>query len=101
MGLFRRLGRGVERLRRTAAQAATDPTVVRCRSCGTWIPAGGERCVHCGHRPAHRILGVAPDAPAAVVKSAARERFKATHPDRGGSSTEFRRVKRARDRLLE
>jgi hypothetical protein len=101
MNWFRRLGRGVERLRRTATQASSDPTIIRCGACGAWIPAGGDCCVQCTHRPAHRVLGVTPDAPAAVVESAARERFKVTHPDRGGSSAEFQRVKRARDQLLE
>ncbi|MDX1748652.1 MAG: J domain-containing protein, partial [Halobacteriales archaeon] len=60
-----------------------------------------DRCPECGHQPPHEVLNVAPDAPEAVVKAAARERLKATHPDRGGSRGEFQRVKRARDRLLD
>jgi curved DNA-binding protein CbpA len=47
------------------------------------------------------VLGVAQDAPEAVVKEAAREKLKITHPDHGGSGSEFQRVKQARDRLLE
>jgi ribosomal protein L32 len=101
MSLFRRLGRQVELLRRTATQAAKDPSVSRCEACGAWIPAGGEYCLYCHHQPPHAVLGVGADAPDAVVEAAARERLKATHPDHGGSAAEFQRVKQARDRLLE
>jgi hypothetical protein len=51
--------------------------------------------------PPHEVLGVAPDAPEAVVEGAARARIKEAHPDQGGSGEELQRVKRARDRLLE
>lgn len=35
------------------------------------------------------------------MKAAARERLKAAHPDHGGSEPELRRVKQARDELLD
>jgi len=101
MSLFRRLGRQVELFRQIAKQTAKDTSISRCRACGAWISAGGEYCLYCGDRPPHAVLGVAPDAPKAVVKAAARERLKAAHPDHGGSRSEFQRVKQARDELLE
>lgn len=100
MSPFRRLGRGVELFSRIAKRAAKDPSISRCGACGAWIAAGGERCLYCGHQPPHEVLDVAPDAPRAVVKTAAREKIKTAHPDHGGSKAEFQRVKRARDRLL-
>ena len=47
------------------------------------------------------VLGVAPDADDDVVEAAYRHRIKAAHPDHGGSEPELRRVKQARDELLE
>ncbi|MFC7226289.1 J domain-containing protein [Salinirubellus salinus] len=51
--------------------------------------------------PAHIVLGVDPDAGEREVIEAFRERAKETHADTGGSSEEFKRVKRARERMLE
>ena len=41
------------------------------------------------------VLGVAEDADDAVVKRAYRERVKDTHPDQGGSTEQFQRVRTA------
>ncbi|MFB6153906.1 MAG: hypothetical protein ABEJ27_06605 [Halodesulfurarchaeum sp.] len=101
MSLFRHLGRQVERFRQIASQTAHDTAITRCQSCSAWIPASGAYCPYCGHQPPHVVLGVAPDAPDAVVKDVARERLKAAHPDHGGSRSEFQRVKQARDHLLQ
>ncbi|MFB6096700.1 MAG: J domain-containing protein [Haloferacaceae archaeon] len=51
---------------------------------------------------AARILGVAPDADAAAVKRAYREKVKSVHPDtESGDEASFRRVNRAYERLSE
>lgn len=47
------------------------------------------------------LLGVTPDAPDRVVKTAYQEKTKTAHPDGGGSSAEFQRVREARDVLLD
>jgi hypothetical protein len=49
----------------------------------------------------HEILGVDPDADPVVVKAAARQLLAKHHPDKGGDEAEFRRVKRAREALLD
>jgi hypothetical protein len=63
------------------------------------LPAGDD--AEPAGPPPHEVLGVDPDAPAAVVEAAARALITETHPDQGGSATELQRVKRARDRLLD
>ncbi len=47
------------------------------------------------------LLGVTPDAPDRVVTTAYQEKTKTAHPDGGGSSAEFQRVRKARDLLLD
>ncbi|GAB3669578.1 J domain-containing protein [Halopiger thermotolerans] len=51
----------------------------------------------------HEVLDVAPDAPDEIVKAAFRAQVKDLegHPDTGGSSRRFQKLKRARDELLE
>lgn len=100
MSLFRRLGRRVEVYRRLAKRTMTEVSRARCSECGAWRSGRGP-CPECGHQSPHEVLGVDPDAPEAVVKAAARERLKAAHPDHGGSEPELRRVKQARDELLD
>ena len=52
-------------------------------------------------RPAHEVLGVAPEAPAPAVKGAFRELVKEAHGDQGGSDEwGVSELKRARDDLL-
>lgn len=100
MSLFRRLGRQVEAYRRLAKRTMTEVSRARCSECGAWRSGRGP-CPECGHQSPHEVLGVDPDAPEAVVKAAARERLKTAHPDHGGSEPELRRVKQARDELLD
>ncbi|SFR47766.1 J domain-containing protein [Halorubrum sodomense] len=52
-------------------------------------------------QPAHEVLGVAPDASANVVESAARARKAETHPDNGGDRDEFQRVVEAEEVMLD
>lgn len=55
-------------------------------------------------REPHEVLGVAPDAPASVIRGAARGLIKEHHPDRnggGGDRRELERVQEARDEMLE
>jgi hypothetical protein len=48
----------------------------------------------------HVVLGVEPDADKDAVMDAFRTKVKDVHPDYGGSEAAFRRVKRARDKML-
>lgn len=63
------------------------------------LPSGDGDVIE-AEPPAHEILDVATDAPVDVIKAAARAKVKETHPDQGGSTEAFRRVKRAEERLL-
>lgn len=49
--------------------------------------------------PAYAVLGVEPDATDDEILSAYRDRVKESHPDRGGSESEFQRVQNAYDEL--
>ena len=64
------------------------------------LPSGDEDAV-VGRQPPHEVLGVAPDAPEAVVKGAARSLKAEHHPDRGGDETQFKRVVSAEEAMLE
>jgi hypothetical protein len=64
------------------------------------LPSGNEEEIVAAEPPPHEVLDVAPEAPASVVKAAAREKIKETHPDQGGSADALQRVRRARDKLL-
>jgi len=64
------------------------------------LPSGDEDAV-VAEEPAHEVLGVAPDAPDDVVEAAARRLSANVHPDKPeGDEEEFKRIQRARDRLL-
>jgi hypothetical protein len=64
------------------------------------LPSGdGKEIV--AEPPPHEVLDVAPDAPESVVRAAAREKTKVAHPDQGGSTEEFQRVKRAEEAMLD
>jgi len=45
------------------------------------------------------VLGIEPDADDATVRDAYRRRVKEAHPDRGGSTREFQRVKEAYEKI--
>jgi DnaJ-class molecular chaperone len=64
------------------------------------LPSGDEDAVVAAE-PAHETLGVAADAPAAVVKAAHRELVKEAHPDQGGSNAELKRINEAKAAMLE
>jgi DnaJ-domain-containing protein 1 len=53
-----------------------------------------------GAPPPHAELGVPREAEDAEIRSAYQERVKEAHPDNGGSQQEFKRVRRAKERLL-
>lgn len=48
MGLFRRAGREVERLKRSVAAAADDEASHECTGCGERFFAEREACPECG-----------------------------------------------------
>ena len=53
-------------------------------------------------QPAHKVLGVAPDAPENVIESAARARKAETHPDKeDGDREEFQRVVDAEEVMID
>lgn len=64
------------------------------------LPSGDEDVVEAAP-PAHEVLGVAPDAPDAVVQGAARSLKADAHPDRGGSREEFQRIVDAEEEMLD
>jgi hypothetical protein len=49
----------------------------------------------------HEVLGVAPDAPDAVVTGAYRELLKERHPDHGGTAAALKALNRAKDVMLD
>jgi len=66
-------------------------------------PGDDEEAIVAGNgleRDAHAVLGVAPDAPDAVVKGAYRELLKERHPDHGGTQAEFTELNRAKEEIL-
>ena len=63
------------------------------------LPSGEEAVA--GSPPPHEVLGVAPDASAEEVRAAFRERAKETHADVGGDTEAFKRVKRAKEAMLD
>ena len=64
------------------------------------LPSGGEEAT-AADPPAHRVLGVEPDADRHEVKQAYRQRLKQVHPDHGGSEADFKRVKRAKEAMFD
>lgn len=64
------------------------------------LPSGDEDAV-VGEPPAHVVLGVDRDASTDEIRRAYRERLKEVHPDQGGSTDQFQRVKRAKEALLK
>ena len=64
------------------------------------LPSGDED-VEAAEPPAHAILGVDRDADREEIKQAFRDRAKETHTDAGGSTEQFKRVKRAKEEMLD
>lgn len=65
------------------------------------LPSGEEEAIVATSQPPHEVLGTSPAPTVDEVREAFRERVKEVHPDNGGSDAEFRRVKEARDELLD
>lgn len=68
------------------------------------LPGADEGIVVAGdgtREEPHEILGVAPDADPGVIKAAARELKKQTHPDNGGSYEDLQRVRDAEEAMLD
>lgn len=64
------------------------------------LPSGDEDAV-AAEPPAHRVLGVDPDASRGEVMDAYRERVKETHPDQGGTDEQLQRVRDAKERMID
>ncbi len=64
------------------------------------LPSGDEDAVVAAE-PAHAVLNVEPDASDDEVRRAFRDAVKEAHPDQGGSREEFRRVKEAKEAMLD
>lgn len=64
------------------------------------LPSGDEDAT-AAEPPAHAVLGVDRDASEAEVREAYRERLKETHPDHGGTQEQFKRVKNAKEAILD
>jgi len=64
------------------------------------LPSGEDDAI-AAEPPAHEVLGVDPDADEGEIRSAFRDRVKTVHPDQGGSVDAMRRVKRAKEVLLD
>jgi hypothetical protein len=64
------------------------------------LPSGNEEAT-AADPPAHRVLGVDRDATEGEIQQAFRERAKETHADTGGDSEAFKRVKRAREEMID
>ncbi|MFC7026382.1 DnaJ domain-containing protein [Halomicroarcula sp. GCM10025324] len=64
------------------------------------LPSGDEDAV-VASPPPHEVLDVSPDAPDGVVEAAYREKTKTMHPDHGGSTEDFQRLKRAKEAMLD
>lgn len=62
-------------------------------------PADGEAIA--APVPPHEVLDVAPDATAAEIREAYREKVVHAHPDQGGSDEEFYRLEKAREAMLD
>lgn len=62
-------------------------------------PADGDAVA--GERPNYVVLGVDPDASEDEIVAAYREKAKDVHPDRNGDEEEFRRLKQAKEAMLD
>ena len=62
---------------------------------------GDEAGAVVAQEPPHEILGVDRDADETEIREAFRQKAQVAHPDHGGSEAEFRRVKDAREAMLD
>jgi hypothetical protein len=65
------------------------------------LPSGNEDVAVAADPPAHITLGVSPDASADEVRDAYREKLKTVHPDQGGDTEALKRLKRAKEAMLD
>jgi len=65
------------------------------------LPSGNGSEAVVASEPPHQILGVERDADAEEVREAFRREVQQAHPDHGGSEAEFRRVKNAKEAMLD
>lgn len=67
------------------------------------LPSGEDDVVAAGagREAPHEILGVASDAPEAVVRGAARSLKADAHPDSGGALEDFQRIVEAEEAMLD
>ncbi|MFC7134311.1 MULTISPECIES: J domain-containing protein [Salinibaculum] len=69
------------------------------------LPSGNEEAIVAdapADQPApHEVLDVTPDAPEDVVEAAYRQKTKTAHPDQGGSAEELKRVRQAKEAMLD
>jgi hypothetical protein len=64
------------------------------------LPSGDGSEAVVGQRPPHAILGVERDADPTTVREAFREKVRTVHPDHGGDEQAFKRVKNAKETIL-
>lgn len=64
------------------------------------LPPGDEDAI-VAEVPPHEVLGIDRDSPERIIRVAAQEKIKEHHPDHGGDPRMLKRVKNARDELLE
>jgi len=64
------------------------------------LPSGDEETAVVATAAPHEVLEVAPDASDAVVQAAFRQKMKSAHPDQGGDTEQFERVRNAKEAML-
>ena len=64
------------------------------------LPSGDEDAT-VAEPPAHAVLGIDRDATDEEIEQAFRKRAKETHADQGGDTEAFKRVKRAKEAMLD
>lgn len=65
------------------------------------LPPGDESEAVVAEEPPHAILGVERGADADEVREAFRRKVQTVHPDHGGDEQDFKRVKEARETMLD
>lgn len=65
------------------------------------LPSGDDSDSVIASEPPHDVLGVARDADPEEVRKAFRQKARTLHPDQGGSEQEFKRVREAREAMLD